>query len=71
LLKDFMQFIDCGIKANRNYAMTVPPGADGRPVQSAGTFAINLTEVAAISIIKPDSAPVTLPPSEVPPGTEA
>ena len=68
LLKDFMQFIDCGIKPNRDYAITAPPGAHGKLALSTGTFAINLTEVAAICIMKPDSAPVTLPPSEIPPG---
>ena len=64
LLKDFMQYLDCGIKPNRSYTITAPPGASGKPVQSTGTFAINLSEVAAISIMKPDSTPVTLPPSE-------
>lgn len=64
LLKDFMQFLDCGIKPNRNYALTTPTGAHGKPVLSTGTFAVNLSEVVAISIMKPDSAPVTLQPSE-------
>jgi hypothetical protein len=64
LLRDFTQFLDCGIKADRTYTLTVPQGAHGRPVESAGKFAINLAEVVAISIMKPDSTPVTLPPSE-------
>jgi hypothetical protein len=64
LLKDFTQFLDCGIKPSRTYAMTTPTGAHGRPVLSAGSFAINLSEVIAITIMKSDSAPVTLPPSE-------
>ncbi len=68
LLKDFMQYLDVGIKPNRTYAMTAPPDAHGKPVLSAGTFAINLTEVAAISIMRPDSVPATLPPSESLPG---
>jgi hypothetical protein len=64
LLRDFTQFLDCGIKPDRTYAMAAPTGAQGRPVLSTGTFAINLAEVVAISITKPDATPVTLPPSE-------
>ena len=64
LLRDFTQFLDCSIKADRTYAITAPSGTHGRPVESTGTFAINLSEVVAISIMKPDSTPVTLPPSE-------
>ena len=71
LLKDFKQYLDCNIKPDRSYTMTAPPGANGRPVQSTGTFVINLAEVTAISIMKPDSAPVTLPPSEALPKPEA
>lgn len=68
LLKDFKQFLDCNIKPDRSYAVTAPPDAHGKPVQSTGTFVINLAEVIAISIMKPDSTPVTLPPSEDLPG---
>jgi hypothetical protein len=64
LLKDFLQYLDCNIKSCRSYTMTAPSGAEGRPVQTTGTFAINLSEVVAINIMKPDSTPVTLPPSE-------
>jgi hypothetical protein len=68
LLKDFKQFLDCGIKPDRSYVITAPPAAHGKPVQSTGIFVINLVEVSAISIMKPDSTPVTLPPSEDLPG---
>lgn len=68
LLKDFKQFLDCNIKPDRAYTVTAPPGANGKPVESTGTFVINLSEVSAIAIMKPDSTPVTLPPSELPPG---
>ena len=69
LLKDFKQFLDCNIKPDRSYAVTAPPGANGKSVQSTGTFVINLAEVIAINIMKPDSTAVMLPPSEVvPPG---
>ena len=71
LLKDFKQYLDCNIKPDRSYAVTAPTGAHGKPVQSTGTFVINLSEVAAIAIMKPDSAPVTLPPSEALPRPEA
>jgi len=64
LLKDFTQFLDCSIKADRTYPITAPPGTQGRPVESAGRFAINLSEVVAITIMRPDSTPVSLPPSE-------
>jgi len=68
LLKDFKQYLDCNIKPDRSYTITAPPGAEGKPVQSAGAFVINLAEVTAISIMKPDSIPVALPPSEASPG---
>ena len=71
LLKDFKQYLDCNIKPDRSYTITAPPGAPGKPVQPTGTFVINLSEVTAIAIMKPDSTPVTLPPSEALPRPEA
>jgi hypothetical protein len=68
LLKDFRQYLDCNVKPDRSYVITAPPGAQGKPVESTGTFVINVAEVTAISIMKPDSVPVTLPPSEALPG---
>jgi hypothetical protein len=68
LLKDFKQYLDCGVKPDRSYVITAPPDARGKPVQSTGTFVINLAEVIAVSIMKPDSVPITLPPSEALPG---
>jgi len=63
LMKDFTQYLDVGIKSNRTYSMTAPPDSQGKPVVSQGIFAINLSEVAAITTLKPDSKPAVLPPS--------
>jgi hypothetical protein len=63
LMKDFTQYLDVNIKSNRTYAMTAPPDSQGKPVVSQGTFAINLSDVSAISVLRPDSKPAVLPPS--------
>ncbi len=53
LLKDFMQYLDIGIKAHRTYVMTAPPKAQGKPVSTTALFTINLADVTAISALKP------------------
>ena len=50
LLKDFLQFLDLGLRAHRTYRLVNPGGERG----SQGQFVINLTEVAAITTITPD-----------------
>jgi hypothetical protein len=53
LLKDFLQYLDVGIKPHRSYAVTSPPkaGGEGRAV-AAGVFVINLSDVTAITALR-------------------
>ena len=50
LLKDFMQFLDIGIRPHRTYALTNPGGARGGV---AGQFIIHMDAVMAITISSP------------------
>ena len=52
LLKDYMQYLDIGIRPNRSYVITNAPGAEEKQVASAGTFAINLTDVTAMTALR-------------------
>jgi hypothetical protein len=52
LLKDYVQFLDLGMRACRIYNVVNPASAR----DSAGQFAINLTDVAAISVQTPAKA---------------
>jgi hypothetical protein len=52
LLKDFMQYLDVGIKPHRVYTVTAPPKAVGKPVAATGVFAINLSDVTAMSAMR-------------------
>lgn len=49
LMRDYLQFLDIGMKAHRAYAV-VDPGANDTPV---GIFAVNLADVAAIMVTVP------------------
>jgi hypothetical protein len=49
LMRDYLQFLDIGVKAHRAYAV-VDPGANDSPV---GIFAVNLADVAAITVTVP------------------
>ncbi|PAW83310.1 MAG: hypothetical protein B9S33_14015 [Pedosphaera sp. Tous-C6FEB] len=49
LMRDYLQFLDIGMKAHRAYAV-VDPGANDTPV---GIFAVNLADVAAITVTVP------------------
>jgi len=49
LLKDYLQFLDLGMKAHRRYQVCNPPSIRGKP----GAFAINLSDIAAIAITLP------------------
>ena len=53
LFKDYMQYLDIGIKPVKHYVVTMPPKAHGKPVASTGLFSINLSEIAAITTVKP------------------
>ena len=46
LLKDYMQFLDIGVRGHKTYPIAHSPGMQGTP----GQFLINLTEIAAITI---------------------
>ncbi|MEQ2009472.1 MAG: hypothetical protein ABMA26_22040 [Limisphaerales bacterium] len=49
LMRDFLQFLDIGVKAHRAYAV-VDGAANDAPV---GVFAVNLSDVAAITATVP------------------
>lgn len=49
LMRDFLQFLDIGVKAHRAYAV-VDGAASDAPV---GVFAVNLSDVAAITATVP------------------
>ena len=53
LLKDFLQYLDIGIKTHRTYVVTEPPKAEGKVMASTGLFIINLLDVTAITALKP------------------
>ena len=54
LLKDFMQYLDIGIKPHRTYIIvTAPQKAQGKPMSANGIFAINLSDVTAMTALKP------------------
>jgi hypothetical protein len=50
LLKDYLQFLDVGLRAHRSYRLVNPGGERGQN----GQFIINLAEVAAITTIASD-----------------
>ncbi len=47
LLKDYLQFLDIGIKAHRTYVIHNPAGQQGQK----GVFSINLNEITAITMM--------------------
>ena len=53
LLNDFIQYLDIGIKAHRTYQVTELAKAPGKPAATTGVFAINLSDVTAISTLRP------------------
>lgn len=52
LLKDFLQYLDVGIKPHRSYAVTAPPKAQGKLIATTGVFVINLSDVTAITALR-------------------
>ena len=50
LMKDFQQYLDVGIRSHRGYKMANPAGTK----TSAGTFAINMNEIVAITTVPPE-----------------
>ena len=53
LFKDYLQFLDVGIKPVRTYVVIMPPNAHGRSVAETGLFSINLSDVTAMTTVKP------------------
>ena len=47
-MKDYLQFLDIGIKSHRTYPLANPAGAQGRK----GVFSINLKEITAITLME-------------------
>jgi hypothetical protein len=52
LLKDFMQYLDVGIKPHRVYTVTSPPKAAGKLTSSTGVFAVNLSDITAMTALR-------------------
>ena len=49
LMKDFQQFLDVNIRPHKSYRLASPSGING-----GGSFAINLSDVIAITIVPPN-----------------
>ncbi|MEN9574909.1 MAG: hypothetical protein RL514_2764 [Verrucomicrobiota bacterium] len=58
LMRDYLQFLDIGVKAHRAYAV-VDGAASAAPV---GIFAVNLADVAAITATAPPAPPAAAEP---------
>ena len=48
LMKDFQQFLDVNIRPHKSYRLASPSGVHG-----GGSFAINLSDVIAITVVPP------------------
>jgi hypothetical protein len=53
LFKDYLQYLDIGIKPVRSYPVVQPPKGPGKGMVTAGMFAVNLSEVSAMTTSKP------------------
>lgn len=53
LFKDYLQYLDIGIKPVRTYVVTLPPKAHAKAMAETGLFAINFSEVSAVTTVKP------------------
>jgi len=53
LLKDYLQYLDIGIKPHRTYVVSAPPKVQGKPMPTTGIFAINLSDVTAVTALQP------------------
>lgn len=50
LLKDYQTYLDVGLRTHKTYRVATPAGKAGQ----SGTFAINLTQVIAITTTPPN-----------------
>ena len=55
LLKDYINYLDVGIRTVHSYILTTPAKAQGKPVANSGVFVINLADVTAVMVIAPGS----------------
>ena len=55
LLKDYLQFLDIGIRPNRAYVIKNSPGGAEKHIANTGTFAINLSDVTALTALRSTS----------------
>ena len=53
LLRDYLQYLDVGIKPHRTYVLASPPKAASKAPGATGVFTIDLTAVTAITVLRP------------------
>jgi len=53
LLRDYLQYLDVGIKAHRTYVLASPPKAGSKVAGATGVFTLDLTTVSAVTVLKP------------------
>jgi hypothetical protein len=51
LLKDYIAFLDLGMKASNRYSLAASPGMKAR----GGSFVVNLADIAAITVTAPQT----------------
>ena len=66
LLKDFINYLDVGIRPVRSYVLTTPAKSQGKPVATTGVFVVNLADVTAVTVITPASQPARENPRVIP-----
>ena len=49
LLHDYLQYLDIGVKSHKSYQMVNP----GDPNDSSGRFAVDLHDIAALTVMPP------------------
>ena len=53
LMKDFLAFLDMGLKAHRTYTIADPGKPAVKAGNKAGKFAVNLSDIMAITVVQP------------------
>ncbi len=52
-MRDYLQYLDIGMRAHRAYTVVDPSSATGAP---AGIFSVNIADIAAITTTAPAAA---------------
>jgi len=52
LLRDYLQFLDIGVKSHNSYRIVNP----GDPDDQTGRFSVNLADIAALTVMPPKSS---------------